>query len=118
MALAKLRVTRGYQISGYAGQGSPWLGETDEHTLVSAIETLERLTAALLVCFLFTGEFFAEKLAASRRVLLWGGPRPVPSFRSAPWLGKPMTGFLLALGFAVLLVGVMFKTAQGEDWGP
>jgi hypothetical protein len=29
-----------------------------------------------------------------------------------------MTGFLLAAGYAVLLVGVMFTVAQGENWGP
>jgi hypothetical protein len=29
-----------------------------------------------------------------------------------------MTGFLLAAGYAVLLVGAMFTVAQGENWGP
>ena len=29
-----------------------------------------------------------------------------------------MGGWLLTLGYAVLLIGVMFATAQSEDWKP
>ena len=29
-----------------------------------------------------------------------------------------MGGWLLTVGYAVLLIAVMFTTAQGEDWKP